>query len=109
MLIIQRIIDSLKQLSMSIPDKRTGKNTQYSMADFILAAFAVFQLQCPSWLEFQRTIENKIGTSNFQSLFGCGKIPTDNQTGKMLDDVDYTIFNDIYYNFINDFKINKKL
>jgi hypothetical protein len=107
MLIIQQIIDSLKQLSLSIPDKRSGKNTQYSMADFILSAFSVFQLQCPSWLEFQRIIEEKTGTSNLHSLFGCNKIPTDNQTRKMLDDVDYTIFNDLYYNLIENYKSNK--
>ncbi|MHB1530496.1 MAG: ISNCY family transposase [Acidiferrobacteraceae bacterium] len=69
------------------PDKRTGKNCVYRMEDAALAAFAVFYTQSPSFLAYQRTMEQTKGQSNAQTLFGMGQIPTDNCVRKMLDPV----------------------
>ncbi|PZN72095.1 MAG: ISNCY family transposase, partial [Candidatus Methylumidiphilus alinenensis] len=38
-------------------DPRTGKNKSYTLVDAGLSAFSVFFMQCPSFLEYQRTLE----------------------------------------------------
>ena len=58
------------------------------MADFGLSAFAMFFIQCASFLSFQRTLEKGQGRSNCQTLFGIKKIPSDNYIRDMLDEAD---------------------
>ena len=70
-----------------LPDARTGLNTRYSMADIAMSAFSVFFLQCPSFLDFQRTAGREKGTNNAATLFGVNNIPTDNHTRSILDAV----------------------
>jgi hypothetical protein len=36
------LIECLRSVAAALPDRRTGDNTRYSMADIALAAFAVF-------------------------------------------------------------------
>ena len=57
------------------------------MADFSLSAFSVFFMQCPSFLDFQRTIGRSKGRHNAASLFGVAEVPSDNQIRTMLDAV----------------------
>lgn len=66
-------------------DPRRGKNTQYTLADAGLSAFSVFFMQSPSFLEYQRGLEQGGGRSNAQTLFGVHRIPSDNQTRTLLD------------------------
>ena len=47
---LDRLLASLRRCCLSLPDQRTGTNTRYAMADFGLAAFAVFFMQSPSFL-----------------------------------------------------------
>jgi hypothetical protein len=79
------MVNSFRQLLESLPDQRTGKNTQYGMEDAALSAFSVFFTQTPSFLAFQRTMEKSKGRSNAQSLFGVHKTPCDNQIRDLLD------------------------
>jgi len=58
------------------------------MADFGLSAFALFFMQSASFLAFQRGLEKGQGRSNCQTLFGIGKIPSDNYIRDMLDETD---------------------
>ena len=55
------------------------------MADFGLAAFALFFMQSASFLSFQRTLEKGQGRSNCQTLFGIAKIPSDNYIRDMCE------------------------
>ena len=71
----------------SCPDKRTGQNTVYSVKDAGLDAFAVFFTQTPSFLSFQRTMEQTKGRSNAQSLFQLDNSPCDNHIRTLLDPV----------------------
>jgi len=84
---LNSLVESLKEVMRAAPDKRTGKNCVYRMEDAALAAFAVFYTQSPSFLAYQRTMEQTKGQSNAQTLFGMGQIPTDNCVRKMLDPV----------------------
>jgi hypothetical protein len=69
------------------PDKRTGKNKQYSLVDAALGAFSVFFTQSPSFLAHQRDMKARKGKSNAHTLFGIEEIPTNNQIRALLDPV----------------------
>lgn len=81
------LVASLRELMQRFPDKRTGKNCVYAMEDAALAAFAVFTMQSPSFLAYQRTMKQTKGQSNAHTLFGMNLIPTDNCIRNLLDPV----------------------
>ncbi len=81
------LIDSLKNCCAGLPDRRTGANSQYSMADIGLSAFSIFFMQSPSFLSGQRSLETSGCSSNCQTLFAMAKTPTDNHIRSMLDEV----------------------
>ena len=83
------------------------------MEDFVLSAFSIFYLQCPSFLSYQQTMETDQGNNNARTLFRVEKIPTDNQTRSMLDEENpeilFPMFNEIFdglegANLLNDFR-----
>jgi hypothetical protein len=79
------LLRSLRGCLDGFPDKRRGINTTYGMGDIGMAAFSVFFMQSPSFLAHQRQCEEGHGRSNCTSLFGIGKIPSDNHIRDMLD------------------------
>jgi hypothetical protein len=82
-----RLVELFRSTVEQFPDERTGDNTVYSMADAAIGAFSVFFTQCPSFLDFQRTMAVAQGGSNAQSLFGMTRIPSDNHIRNLLDPV----------------------
>ena len=81
------LLGSLRRCCGSLPDKRTGANGRYGMADIGVAAFSVFFMQSPSFLAHQRALQERRSRSNCQTLFCMDRIPTDNHIRKMLDPV----------------------
>jgi len=81
---LDSVIGSLK----GIPEHRSGGNIQYEIADAGLGAFGVFFTQSPSFLAYQRHMEQSQGRNNARSLFGVEKIPSDPQIRNLLDPVD---------------------
>ena len=81
------LVGDLRELMRQFPDKRRGRNIQYSMEDVATAAFSVFFTQSPSFLAHQTTLTESQGNSNAQTLFGMQAIPTDNQIRDLLDAV----------------------
>jgi len=81
------MISSLRSAVNSFPDKRTGKNTRYSLLDAAASAFSVFFTQSPSFLSHQELMQQKYGLSNARTLFGIKDIPSDNHIRDMLDPV----------------------
>ena len=95
--------DVVKQLRTTFEafcDRRTGKNTNYTMTDAGLSAFSVFFMQSPSFLDFQRTMQETQGKNNAQTLFGVFQIPTDNHIRTLLDAVEpaavYPLFDFVF-------------
>jgi hypothetical protein len=86
-LTFDELVSQFRRLLAQFPDKRTGKNTHYSLEDAALGAFAVFFTQSPSFLAFQRSMQEAEGRSNAQTLFGMGEIPCDNHIRDLLDAV----------------------
>jgi hypothetical protein len=85
--VFDHLIERLRTLAAALPDRRTGANRQYSMADIALAAFSVFFTQCPSFLSYQRAMAQARGTDNARSLFQVERIPSDNHIRQTLDPV----------------------
>lgn len=84
---VERLIKELRQIFDEFPDERTGKNSQYEMADAGLGAFSVFFIQCASFLEHQEEMKRTKGRSNAENLFEMMNIPSDNQIRGLLDPV----------------------
>lgn len=81
------LVEELRRLMGQLPDKRTGRNTHYSMEDVAAAAFSVFFTQSASFLAHQTLLAKATGNSNAQSLFGVRVIPSDNHIRDLLDPV----------------------
>jgi hypothetical protein len=71
-----------------LPEPRNGRNKRYTMRDAALGAFSVFFMQYPSFLAYQRHMQQTKGHNNADSLFGVKRIPTDPQIRNLLDQVD---------------------
>jgi hypothetical protein len=56
------LIKRLRSAAAALSDRRTGDTTRFSVADIVLAAFAVFFINCPSFLQV------------CSGLAGCGEI-----------------------------------
>jgi len=87
-LALSQIIARFRQSWQGLPDyRKANNNTKYSIADAGLAAFSTFFMQTPSFLAYQRTMEQSKGRSNSQSLFQVAKMPSDNQIRNLLDPI----------------------
>jgi hypothetical protein len=74
------------------------------MADFGLAAFSVFFMQSPSFLEHQRHLAKERGRSNCGTLFGMTKIPGDSQIRAKLDPVEPSQFHPMFDDVLDELK-----
>jgi hypothetical protein len=82
------LIARLRRTFEDLPDaRRSGGNTRHAMADAALSAFSVFFLQSPSFLAWQKSMQDSQGRNNVQSLFGVHSIPSDNQSRNLLDSI----------------------
>lgn len=84
----KQMLDGLRRDLEEVLDHRTGCNTQYEIVDAGVSAFAVFFMQSPSFLAYQRDMERKKGRNNAQGLFGVEQIPSLGQIRNLLDPVD---------------------
>lgn len=93
-------IERLHAVAAGLPDRRTGDNLRFAMADIALSAFSVFFTQCPSFLSFQQNMERARGRNNARSLFQVARIPTDNHIRQTLDPVEpshlFSLFDDLH-------------
>ncbi len=79
------ITQQIRNTFAQFTDPRRGKNTRYTLVDAGLSAFSVFFMQSPSFLEYQRSLDQRLGKNNAQTLFGVHEIPSDNQIRHLLD------------------------
>jgi hypothetical protein len=86
--LLPSLLAQLRAVCATFPDSRKGRGGNIAVADFGVSAFALFFMQSASFLAFQRALEKGQGRSNCESLFGIGKIPSDNYIRDMLDGVD---------------------
>src|SRR5271157_5195561 len=82
------LLSELHDVCATFRDPRKGRSGNIAPADFGLSAFAMFFMQSASFLAYQRTMEKGHGRSNCQTLFGIGRIPSDNYIRDFLDETD---------------------
>jgi len=99
---LEGYITALRERCGELPDKRSGSNTRYSMADIGLSAFSVFFMQSPSFLSHQRALAENCGQSNAETLFGMTTIPSDNHIRQMLDGAPTDHFDPIFTKIVKD-------
>lgn len=84
----QTLITQLRTRWAALPDhRRPNNNTQYTIGEAALSAFAVFFLQSPSFLAQQRALRTQKGRDNAETLFGLTHVPSDGQIRNLLDPV----------------------
>lgn len=84
----QEMVDGVRQSLEKVPEHRKGRNTQYEIVDAGVGALSVFYMQSPSFLAYQRDMQQRKGKNNAQGLFGLKAIPSDGQIRNLLDPVD---------------------
>lgn len=87
LLTFRGLIKQVDTVFSEVVDSRRS-NRSYELRDAGLGAFAVFFLQCPSFLSFQKLMQANHHKSNAQNLFGMKKIPCDNQIRQLLDPIE---------------------
>ncbi|MDE2915449.1 MAG: hypothetical protein OXL68_21345 [Paracoccaceae bacterium] len=98
----ERYLNLVREACEGMPDRRTGKNLMYRIGDIGMAAFACFFMQSPSFLAFQRMLEDLCGDSNARTLFGMERIPCDNHIRQTLDGVPPEHFDDVFIAMVRD-------
>ena len=94
--VLDSLLDSFRQAASALPDPRRGANKRYAVADAASCALATFFFQSPSFLEFQRRMQDQDSCSNCHTLFGVQAIPGDNQIRNLLDGLDPDLFADLF-------------
>ena len=107
---LQALMKYLRERWSSLPDKRKpSHNQQYTIADGILSAFAVFFMQSPSFLAHQRLLQRKTGRNNARSLFQVTEIPSDAQIRNLVDPLANTDFACDYWRVLDELKRQQQL
>lgn len=101
---LEGYIAALRDCCAGLPDRRTGSNGRYTMADIGLAAFSAFFMQSPSFLAHQRALAEGPGRgrSNAHTLFGMAAIPCDTHIRAMLDGAPTDHFDPVFATLVKD-------
>ena len=94
--VLDALLNHFRLAADALPDRRTGSNKRYGIADAAACALATFFFQAPSFLDFQRRMQEQSARSNCHSLFGVGKIPGDNRIRELLDGLDPARLADLF-------------
>ena len=75
----------LRQYTAGVPDvRKPSLHTRYTIPNAALGAFGIFFMQSPSFLEYQRQLNQRQGHDNAQTLFGVEPIPCDHPIRTLL-------------------------
>ena len=83
------LVDSIAEYVTGILDARQPSKVRYALRDCYLSALAMFFVQDPSLLQFQRRFQQQVQTNNLSATFGVDQLPSDSQFRDLLDRHDY--------------------
>ena len=90
------LIGQIRLRAKLFPDTRSGSDCDFSIADAVMSAIAVFSLKDPSLLAF----EERRNDENMKSLFCLENVPSDTQMRTILDrlepDLLRPLFHDVF-------------
>jgi hypothetical protein len=92
-----------------IPDTRRAVSITYGLQDCYRSAFAMFYLQDPSLLEFQRRFQQQIQSNNLSTVFGVQAIPADTQFRQVVDEHNYRPLQGVFSEYFRRLQRSKKL
>jgi hypothetical protein len=99
--VLEALIAELREVCAGVADRRKAPGEDdYPMADIGLSAFSMFFMGSPSFLSYQRRLEEGHGRSNCQTLFGMSAIPTDAYIRLMLDGAATDSFDPLFFKTI---------
>ena len=84
-----------------IADQRQAAKVTYVLRDCYLSGFAMFYLQDPSLLEFQRRFQQTIQSNNLSTVFGVQQIPADSQLRELIDGHPYEPLLGVYAQWLH--------
>ncbi|MCP4018069.1 MAG: transposase [Delftia sp.] len=94
------LLSSLQDSFSKILDERNSSRIKYALKDIFTSAFAIFFLQDPSLLAFQRRFEEELEQNNLRTVFGVEQIPSDTQLRDVIDAHENkeisSVFNDFF-------------
>lgn len=94
------LVKKLHEAIETFPDNRKGTNLSKEFKNAALGGFAIFFTQSPSFLAYQKTMQEMRGENNAQSLFGLTEILSDNHIRTLLDGVaPFYLFSLFFYIF----------
>jgi hypothetical protein len=93
----------------AITDRRRLNSVDYSIECCYRSAFAMFYLQDPSLLEFQRRFHQEVQSNNLATVFGVEDIPSDTQLRDVIDGHDYATLTEVFPAFIRRMQRSKEL
>src|SRR5215468_5868317 len=88
----------------SLPDHRLDE-TEISLTDALMSAFALFSLKTPSLLAFDK--ERTEG--NLQTIYGIARVPCDTHMRKILDPVSPKVFRPVFKSIFRQLQRGKAL
>jgi len=107
---LQNVMSYFRKRWSTAPDvRKPSNNAKYTVADGLLAAFAVFFMQSSSFLDHQRLLQNKKGRSNARSLFQVEEIPSDAQIRNLVDPVSSGYFQEDFWFLLDKLKDQQRL
>lgn len=92
-----------------IEDLRRQCKIDYSLHDCYAAGLAMFYLQDPALLEFQRRFQKQIQRNNLTTVFGVEDIPSDTQFRDILDAHDYKPLLSVFSEYFRILQRSKQL
>ena len=103
------LLECLAKYVDLIEDLRQQGKTDYSLRDCYQAGLAMFFLQDPALLEFQRRFQKQIQRNNLSTVFGVADIPADTQFRDIIDDHDYRPLLDVFAEYFRRLQRSKQL
>ena len=103
------LIEGFSKILLQVEDKREKGKIDYSMRDTMMSGLACMVFQAPSFLEFQRQLEEINHKNNLQTLFGVKEIPSDNCIREIIDEIDSEKYKEVFTEYFKRLQRGKHL
>ena len=103
------LLECFAEHTGAISDRRRVRSVDYSIETCYRSTFAMFYLQDPSLLEFQRRFQEEVQSNNLATVFGVENIPSDTQLRDIVDRHEYESVRAVFPAFIRRMQRSKQL
>jgi hypothetical protein len=101
---------TVHQCFQKVPDHRCAKDTKISLADMLMAGYAMFQLKDPSLNAFDKNRRQKEAEAeNLKAIYGMQHVPADTTMADTIDCVSPTELREPFNAVFNNFQRSKGL